>query len=191
MRLCSHGMVFRLMPSLPSAFSSASSRWSDNLGGGSSLWWFCFGLNTPGGFGTFWSFWWLSQCSFHVGRIYSDNPASIIPPEPPRASADCVSYIEQSARTFGFSSAVARQLARCRHSFARVNYQAKWVVYRAWCARHGHSVSRPTVPKVASFLLYLSRSLSLSYSSIASYRSMLSVAFRFVLPELFSPLCAS
>ena len=41
-------------------------------------------------------------------------------------------------------------------------------------------------PKVASFLLYLRRSLSLSYSSIASYRSMLSVVFRFVLPELSS-----
>ena len=38
--------------------------------------------------------------------------------------------------------------------------QAKWAVYRAWCARHGHQVSRPTVPKVASFLLYLRRSPS-------------------------------
>ena len=71
------------------------------------------------------------------------------PPEPPRASSDCVSYIERSARTFGFSSAVARQLAPCRHSSTRVNYQAKWAVYGAWCARHGHSVSWPTVPKVA------------------------------------------
>ena len=108
------------------------------------------------------------------------------PPEPPRASADCVSYIERSARTYGFSLAVARQLACCRRPFTSLNYQAKWVVYRAWCARHGHSVSRPTVPKVASFLPYLRRSLSLSYSSIASYRSMLSVVFRSVLPELSS-----
>ena len=84
------------------------------------------------------------------------------PPEPPHASPDCVSYIERSARTFGFPAAVARQLARCRRSSTRVNYQAKWSVYRAVCARHGHSVSRPSVPKVASFLLYLRRSLSLS-----------------------------
>ena len=42
--------------------------------------------------------------------------------------------------------------------------------------------------KVADFLLYLRRSLSLSlsYSSIAFYRSMLSGVFRFILPELFS-----
>ena len=113
-------------------------------------------------------------------------PLPLFSPEPPRASSDCVSYIERSACTFGFSSAVARQFARCRRSSTRVNYQAKWVVYRSWCARHGHSVSRLTVPKVASFLFYLRRSLSLSYSSIASYRSMLSVVFRFVLPELSS-----
>ena len=60
------------------------------------------------------------------------------------------------------------------------------MVYRSWCRCHGHSASRPTVAKVADFLLYLRRSLSLSYSSIASYRSMLSGAFRFVLPELSS-----
>ena len=40
--------------------------------------------------------------------------------------------------------------------------------------------------KVADFLLNLRRSLSLSYSSIASHRSMLSGVFRFVLPELSS-----
>ena len=39
---------------------------------------------------------------------------------------------------------------------------------------------------MADFLLYLCRSLSLSYSSIASYLSMLSGVFRFVLPELSS-----
>ena len=47
-------------------------------------------------------------------------------------------------------------------------------------------MSRPTVSKVADFLLYLRHSLSLSYSSIASYRSMLSGVFRFSLPELSS-----
>ena len=98
-------------------------------------------------------------------------------PEPPRASADCVSYIERSARAFGFTSAVARQLARCRRHSTQVNYQAKWSVFRAWCRRHGHSVSGPTIPKIASFLLYLRRSLSLSYSS---------GVFRFVLPDLSS-----
>ena len=108
------------------------------------------------------------------------------PPEPPRASSDCVSYIEQSARTFSFTSAVAHQLARCRRASTWVNYQAKWTVFRAWCRHHGHSVSRPSIPKIASFLLYLRRSLSLSYSSIASYHSMLSGVFRFVLPELSS-----
>ena len=107
-----------------------------------------------------------------------------LPSEPPRAAADCVSYLKQSTRHFGFSLGVARQLAHCRHLSTRMNYQAKWTVYREWCHCHGHSVSRPSIPKAADFLLYLHRSLSLSYSCIASYRSMLSGVFRFVLPEL-------
>ena len=67
----------------------------------------------------------------------------------------------------------------------RLNYQSKWSTYRAWCHSRGHSVSHPSVPKIADFLLYLRRSLHLSYSSIASYRSVLSAAFRFVLSAAF------
>ena len=81
---------------------------------------------------------------------------------------------------------MARQIFLCRQRSTRLNYQAKWAVYRAWCHCHGHSVSRPSVSKFADFLLYLRRSLSLSYFSIASYRSMLSGVFRFILPELSS-----
>ena len=117
---------------------------------------------------------------------FQTAPLPSLPPEPVRASADCISYLRRSARQAGFSDAVAGQLAHCRRRSTRVNYQAKWVVYRSWCHRHGHSVSRPTVAKVADFLLFLRRSLCLSYSSIASYRSMLSGVFRFILPELSS-----
>ena len=113
-------------------------------------------------------------------------PLPSLSPEPPRASADCLAYLQRSARHSGFSSAVARQLTLCRRRSTRLNYQANFAVSRAWCHRHGHSVSRPSVAKVADFLLYLHRSLSLSYSSIASYRSMLSGVFRFILPELSS-----
>ena len=47
-------------------------------------------------------------------------------------------------------------------------------------------MSRPTIPKIADFLLYLRHSLFLSYSYIASYRSMFSGVFRFVLPDISS-----
>ena len=47
-------------------------------------------------------------------------------------------------------------------------------------------VPSPTIPKIADFLLYLRSSLHLSYSSIASYCSMLSAAFRFLLPVISS-----
>ena len=81
---------------------------------------------------------------------------------------------------------MARQLAFSRRPSTLLNYQSKWSTYCAWCHSHGHSVSCPSVPKVADFLLYLRRSLHLSYSTISSYRSMLSAAFRFILPELSS-----
>ena len=63
-----------------------------------------------------------------------------------------------------------------------MNYQARWVTYQTWCRTHGHSISRPSISKIADFLLYL----RLSYSSVVSYRSVLSAVFRFVLPEVSS-----
>ena len=51
--------------------------------------------------------------------------------EPPRVSANWHSYVEQTARHLGFSSRVAHQLAFCRRSSTRLNYQANWPVYRA------------------------------------------------------------
>ena len=113
-------------------------------------------------------------------------PLPSLSSEPPRATVDWFSYCERSARSLGFSSRVARQLAFCRRSSTLINYQAKWVTYRSWCRAHGHSISCPSVPKIADFLLYLRCSLHLSYSSIASYRSVLSTVFRFVLPEISS-----
>ena len=52
-------------------------------------------------------------------------PLSSLSPEPPRASANWVSYLERAARHLGFSSQVAHQLAFCRRSSMQMNYQAK------------------------------------------------------------------
>ena len=119
-------------------------------------------------------------------RSSQTAPFPSLPPAAVHASVGCVSYLRRSARQAGFSNAVASQLTHCCRRSTRVNYQAKWVVYRSWCHRQGHSVSRPTVAKVADFLMFFRSTLSLSYSSIASYRSMLSGVFRFILPELSS-----
>ena len=114
------------------------------------------------------------------------TPLSSLPPEPPCASLDWLSHCERSVRHRSLSSRVPRQLAFCRRSSAHVNYQAKWVTYRSWCCSHGHSISCPSVSKIADFLLYLRHSLHVLYSSIASYRFMLSAVFRFVLAEISS-----
>ena len=73
-----------------------------------------------------------------------------------------------------------------RRPSSRKAYQLKWQVYRAWCHSHGHSVSRPSLSKVADFLCWLRSSRGLGVSSIRGYRSMLSAVFRFHLPSLSS-----
>ena len=62
----------------------------------------------------------------------------------------------------------------------------RWSIYRGWCHSNGHSVSRPTLAKVADFLYWLRSTRGLSVSSLRGYRSVLSAVFRFHLPSLSS-----
>ena len=62
----------------------------------------------------------------------------------------------------------------------------KWSVYRQWCHTVGHSVSHPTLLRIADFLFWLHCSRKLSVSSMLGYHSMLSSVFRFKLPEISS-----
>ena len=71
-----------------------------------------------------------------------------------------------------------------RRPSSRAGYQAKWSIYRRWCTSEGHSISRPSLSKIADFLFWLRRSKKLSVSAVMGYRSMLSAVFRSVLPEI-------
>ena len=103
-----------------------------------------------------------------------------------RAVSSCVETIQQFTRSQGFSSHVARQASLARRSSSRAGYHAKWAVYRQWCRSEGHSISRPSLPKVADSLFWLRRATKLSVSAVMGYRSMLSAVFRFQLPEITS-----
>ena len=107
-------------------------------------------------------------------------------PGPPQAASSCLERLRRFTRAAGFSSTVASQASLSRRPSSRRAYQLKWQVYRAWCCSHGHSVSRPSLSKVADFLCWLRSSRGLSVSSIRGYRSMLSAVFRFHLPSLSS-----
>ena len=104
----------------------------------------------------------------------------------PQASSSCLETLQRFARDAGFSSRVAAQVGFARRSSSRINYQLKWSVYLHWCRSEGHSIFRPSLPKVADFLLWVRRSRHLSVSSIMGYRSMLATVFRFHLPNLSS-----
>ena len=100
-----------------------------------------------------------------------------------RAVTSCVETIQRFARSQGFSKHVTKQSALAQRSSSRAGYQAKWSIYRQWCHSEGHSVSRPSLLKIADFLFWLPRSKKLSVSAVLGYRSMLSLVFRSQLPE--------
>ena len=121
----------------------------------------------------------------------------------PQAVASCLETIQRFARAEGFSSRVAAQVGLAHCPSSRTNYQLKWSVYKNWCRKEGHSISRPSLPKIADFLFWLRRlkglSISsadflfwlrrlkgLSISSLLGYRSMLAAVFPTVLLSISS-----
>ena len=125
-----------------------------------------------------------SGCSASSSRPPAPASVSLPLPGSPQATASCLETLRRFTRTAGFSSSVASQASLSRRPSSRKAYQLKWQVYRSWCHSHGHSVSRPSLSKVADFLFWLRSSKNLSVSSIKGYRSRLSAAFRFHLPSL-------
>ena len=107
-------------------------------------------------------------------------------PGSPSAPASCLATFQRFTRAAGFSSAVAEQSSLARRPSSRAVYQVRWSIYREWCHNIGHSVSRPTLAKVADFLYWLRYTRGLSVSSLLGYRSVLSAVFPFHLPSLSS-----
>ena len=109
-------------------------------------------------------------------------------PGSPQAGPSCCQTVQRFTRVAGFSSAVAAQASLACRPSSRSNYQLKWSVYRCWCRSRGHSISPPSLSKVADFLWWLRSVRGLSVSSIKGYQSMLSALFRFHLPDLSAHL---
>ena len=125
-----------------------------------------------------------SGCSASSSRPPAPVSVSLPLPGSPQATASCLETLRRFTRAAGFSSSVAPQASLSRRPSSRKAYQLKWQVYCSWCHSHGHSVSRPSLSKVADFLCWLRSSKYLSVSSIRGYRSMLSAVFRLHLPSL-------
>ena len=102
----------------------------------------------------------------------------------PNASSDCVATLKLFARKAGFSKTVAGQLALCRRTSTRLNYQARWGKFRKWCKDFHHRSSEPTIPKIAEFLTFLFKTEKAAVSTIKGYRFMLSSVYKFCLPEI-------
>ena len=107
-------------------------------------------------------------------------------PGSPSAQASCLATLQRFTRAAGFSSAVAEQSSLALRPSSLAVYRVRWSIYRAWSHNNGHSVSRPTLAKVADFLYWLRYTRELSVSSLRGCRSVLSAVFRFHLPSLSS-----
>ena len=103
-----------------------------------------------------------------------------------QAVPSCLETIMRFTRAGGFSNRVAQQVSLVRRPSSHAGYQSKWLGFRQWCRSEGHSISRPSLPKITDFLFWLRHSCQLSVSSIMGYRSMLSAVFKSVLPEISS-----
>ena len=117
-----------------------------------------------------------SSSSISVGSSASATRQKI-PSKPVHASSSCVETLRRFARASGFSRSVARRLGQARRQSSVASYQSKWLTYRRWCTDKGHSVSQPSVSKVADYLVWLWEDQGLSLSSVKAHRSMLSSVF--------------
>ena len=131
------------------------------------------------------SFRWL-QCSSGPSRPLALASVSSSFPGSHLAQASCLAPLQRFPRASGFCSAVAEQSSLARRPSSRTVYQVRWSISREWYHNIGHSVSRPTLAKVADFLYWLRYTRGLSVSSLSGYRSVLSAVFRFPLPSLSS-----
>ena len=127
-----------------------------------------------------------SDLSSGVLRSPETTTFSLPSSRDPQAVPSCLETIQLFTKAKGFSTSVAKQLGFARRLSSRAVCQAKWLVYHSWCRNESHSISRPTLPKIAAFILWLRRVRKLSVSAVMGYRSMLSSVFRFKLSEISS-----
>ena len=104
----------------------------------------------------------------------------------PYASSDCVATLRRFASQAGFSDTVAGQLALCRRKSTRLNYQARWGMFRKWCRDFHHRSYEPTIPRIAEFLTFLFKTEKAAVSTIKDYRAMFLSVFKFCLTEISS-----
>ena len=93
-----------------------------------------------------------SGCSSRPSRPPAPATLSASLPGSPSAQASCLETLQRFTRAAGFSSAVAEQSSLARRPSSRAIYQRRWSIYRSWCRENGHSISRPSLAKVADFL---------------------------------------
>ena len=81
-------------------------------------------------------------------------------------------------RSLGYSSSVLQQLSRSRLPSSNRTYESKWRLFEAFCRERSADAFDASPALVADFLVWLARTRSASYSTIAGYRSAIGHVLR-------------
>ena len=95
-------------------------------------------------------------------------------PPPSRVEA-----LKRSVAKRGFSSKAAGFIAQAKRPSTSSVYDAKWRIFTDWCVRRKVNPLRPSLGKIADFLIYLFQERNCSPSTIKGYRSALSNTLKF------------
>ena len=95
-------------------------------------------------------------------------------PPPSRLEA-----LRRSVAKRGFSAKAASLIARAKRPSTSTVYDAKWKIFSNWCVERKIDPRRPSLGKVADFLIYLFEVRKCAPSTIKGYRSALSNTLKF------------
>ena len=87
-------------------------------------------------------------------RPFASTSFPSVPSPAPRATASQVETVERFEREVGVSRQVAHQLAQCHRASSQHLYQHRCKCYRQWCTSKGHTVSIPSIAKIADFFSF-------------------------------------
>ena len=99
--------------------------------------------------------------------------------QPRDVSSSRLAVIRDALRKKRFSSRASSLISEARRKSTTIVYNAKWKIFFSWCSARQVDPLRPSMRRIADFLIFLFDVKKLAVSTIRGYRSMLSHTLSF------------